>query len=175
MLVGPSVISYDVGRSIVTPGIQIQKSALESVTIDRSYIAKSDVIILMLGTNQHEFSFSESQHQLMAKLKSIAPNAKYYWVDIGATIATQTDGWSARNKIIYDNASHLGYSVISRYKAIFGPDADPLRITPGLNFPGMVTEPGYDAPGNVHGVSPGLSQAILDAVGSWANRCDPMH
>jgi hypothetical protein len=148
---------------------------LESVDIDRSHIAKSDVIIVVLGTNQMELSFSESQGQLMRKLKSLAPKAKYYWVDIGATIATQSVGWSARNKVIYDNAPHLGYTVISRYKAIFGPDADPLRISPGLNFPGMDTEPGYDAPGNVHGAYPDLSQAILDAVASWATDCATKH
>ena len=175
LLIGPSVISYDVGRSISTPGLQIKRSALESVDIDRSHIAKSDVIIVVLGTNQMELSFSESQGQLMRKLKSLAPKAKYYWVDIGATIATQSVGWSARNKVIYDNAPHLGYTVISRYKAIFGPDADPLRISPGLNFPGMDTEPGYDAPGNVHGAYPDLSRAILDAVASWATDCVTKH
>ncbi|MEY2861088.1 MAG: hypothetical protein RL392_1546, partial [Pseudomonadota bacterium] len=169
---GPSRISYDVGRSIDTPGLQIQKSALESVELDRAYIAKSQVIVIILGTNQREASFSDSQAQLMAKLRSIAPNAKYFWVDIGATIANQSQGWSDRNRAIYDNAGALGYSVISRYKAIFGPAVDPLRITPGLNFPGMVTEPGFGAEGNVHGAYPELSRAILDTVTAWATSCD---
>jgi hypothetical protein len=172
LLMAPALISYDAGRSIVTPGMQIKKSALESVDIDRAHIAKSDVIIVVLGTNQIEYSFTDSQQQLMGKLKSIAPHAKYFWIDIGATFSNQAEGWSARNKSIYDNAPLLGYAVISRYKAIFGPDADPLRITPGLNFPGMQTEPGYGAPGNGHGASPELSRAILDAVASWATRCD---
>jgi hypothetical protein len=169
---GPSRISYDVGRSIDTPGLQIQKSALESVELDRAYIAKSQVIVIILGTNQREASFSDSQAQLMAKLRSVAPNAKYFWVDIGATIANQSQGWSDRNRAIYDNAGALGYSVISRYKAIFGPAVDPLRITPGLNFPGMVTEPGFGAEGNVHGAYPELSRAILDTVTAWAISCD---
>ena len=172
MLGGASRISYDVGRSIDTPGIQIQKSALESVDLDHAHIAKSHVIVIVLGTNQREFSFSDSQYQLMAKLRSVAPNAKYFWVDIGATIATQADAWSARNRVIYDNAADLGYSVISRYKAIFGPAVNPLRITPGLNFPGMLTEPGFGAEGNIHGAYQELSQAILDSVGAWATSCE---
>jgi hypothetical protein len=169
---GPSRISYDVGRSINTPGLQIQKSALESVDLDRPHIAKSQVIVIILGTNQREASFSDSQAQLMDKLRSVAPNAKYFWVDIGATIANQAQGWSDRNRAIYDNAGALGYSVISRYKAIFGPAVDPLRITPGLNFPGMATEPGYGAEGNVHGAYPELSRAIFETVSNWATSCD---
>jgi hypothetical protein len=169
---GPSRISYDSGRSISTPGLQIQKSALESVDLDRSHIARSKVIVIILGTNQREASFSDSQAQLMANLRSIAPNAKYFWVDVGATIANQAQGWSDRNRVIYDNAGALGYSVISRYKAIFGPAVDPLRITPGLNFPGMATEPGYGAEGNVHGAYPELSRAIFETVSAWATSCD---
>ena len=161
---GPSKISYDGGRSITTPGSQIKKTALESVEIDKAYIATANIIIVVLGTNQMEKSFAESQKQLMDALKIIAPKAQYYWVDIGATIASQAQAWSARNKIIYDNAQPLGYTVISRYKAIFGPDADPLNITPGLNFPGWATEPGFGAPGNVHGMYAELTRAIVDTL-----------
>jgi hypothetical protein len=157
-------ISHDVGRSITTPGVQIKKNALQSVELDRAFIAESDVIIIALGTNQTEASFSDSQRLLMQMLKSIAPSAKYYWIDIGATISTQASGWSSRNKIIYDNAESLGYSVISRYKAIFGNDADPLHIVPGMNFPGEINEAGFDGPGNVHGKYSELSQAILKAL-----------
>lgn len=171
LLGGAALISYDTGRSIDTPGIQIQKSAMETVDLNRAHIAKSHVIVIVLGTNQIEYSFSDSQTKLMARLRSVAPNAKYFWVDIGATIATQADAWSARNRVIYDNADKLGYSVISRYKAIFGSAANPLRITPGLNFPGKLTEPGYGAEGNVHGAYPELSRAILDSIGTWASAC----
>ncbi|MDP1998579.1 MAG: hypothetical protein Q8K22_03180, partial [Rhodoferax sp.] len=73
-------------------------------------------------------------------------------------------GWSARNKVIYDNAPLLGYTVISRYKTIFGPGADPLNITPGLVFPGMASEAGFNGPGNVHGLYPELTEAILDVL-----------
>ena len=159
---GPSKINYDIGRSITTPGSQIKKTALESVEIDKAYIAKASIIIVVLGTNLMEASFAQSQEQLMQALKAIAPKAKYYWVDIGATMAPQASAWSARNKIIYDNAQTLNYTVISRYKAIFGPDADPLNIRPGLNFPGWVTEPGFGGPGNIHGKYAELSDAILD-------------
>jgi len=161
---GPSKISYDGGRSITTPGSQIKKTALESVEIDKAYIATANIIIVALGTNQMEKSFAESQKQLMDALKAIAPKAQYYWVDIGATIATQAQAWSARNKIIYENAQPLGYTVISRYKAIFGPDADPLNITPGRNFPGWQTEPGFGAPGNVHGMYAELTRLIVDTL-----------
>jgi hypothetical protein len=161
---GSTRISYDSGRSITTPGSHIKKSALESVDIDREHIAKANIIIISLGTNQNEESFGASQIQLMEKLKAIAPKAKYYWIDIGATISTQAAGWSARNKIIYDQAEPLGYSVISRYKAIFGPTADPLNITPGRNFPDMETEPGYGGPGNIHGAYPALTEVILDTI-----------
>jgi hypothetical protein len=137
---------------------------LESVEIDKAYIATASVIIVVLGTNQTEESFAKSQEQLMQTLKAIAPKAKYYWVDIGATIASQAVAWSARNKIIYDNAPVLGYSVISRYKAIFGPDADPLNITPGRNFPGWETEPGFGSAGNIHGMYAELTQLIVDTL-----------
>jgi hypothetical protein len=161
---GASKINYDGGRSITTAGTQIKKSALESVEIDKAYIATASIIIVVLGTNQMEESFAQSQEQLMQTLKAIAPKAKYYWVDIGATIAQQAPAWSARNKVIYDNAQKLGYTVISRYKAIFGPQADPLNITPGLNFPGWVTEPGFGAPGNIHGMYAELTQVIVDTL-----------
>lgn len=164
LLGGASRINYDGGRSITAPGSQIKKSALDSVDIDKAFIAKASVIIIILGTNQLEESFAESQLVLVKKLKDIAPHAKYYWVDIAATISTAVPGWNARNKIIYDNADKLGYSVISRYKAIFGPDADPLNITPGRTFPGMLDEPGYPGPGNVHGAYTPLTQAILDTI-----------
>ena len=161
---GPTKVSYDAGRSITSPGLQIKKTALESVEIDRAYIAKASVIVIVLGTNQMEPSFADSQLELIKKLKAIAPYADYYWVDIGATISTQAASWSARNKVIYDNAPRLGYRVISRYKAIFGPAADPLNITPGQLFPGQLGEPGYGGPGNIHGAYAELSQAILEAI-----------
>lgn len=161
---GVSRISFDSGRSITAPGQQINKSALESVDIDRAFISSASVIVIVLGTNQLESSFAQSQQQLLEKLKAIAPVATYYWVDIGATMSNQADGWSARNKTIYDNADALGYRVISRYKAIFGPTADPLRIKPGQNFPDSPTEPGYGGVGNIHGAYPELSSAILEAV-----------
>lgn len=164
MLGGPVRINFDTGRSIDTPGSQIKRSALESVELDQAHIARSRVIIIVLGTNQVETSFSNSQRALMQRLKELAPQARTYWIDIGATIATQAAGWSARNKVIYDNAAELGYTVISRYKAIFGPDADPLAITPGLVFPEMSSEAGYDGPGNVHGAYPELTEAILDVL-----------
>jgi len=164
MLGGPVRISYDSGRSIVTPGNQIKKTALESVDLDQAYIANAKVIVIALGTNQLEPSFVESQRLLMQKLKALAPQARYYWIDIAATISTQAAGWSERNKVIYDNAPLLGYTVISRYKSLFGSEADPLNITPGLVFPGMVSEAGYSGPGSVHGAYPELTEAILDVL-----------
>lgn len=161
---GPTKVSYDAGRSITSPGMQIIKTALESIEIDQAYISKASVIVILLGTNQMETSFADSQVELIKKLKAIAPCADYYWVDIAATISTQAASWSARNKIIYDNAPRLGYQVISRYKAIFGAAADPLNITPGQVFPGLLNEPGYDGPGNIHGAYTELAQAILEAI-----------
>lgn len=158
-------ISADVGRSITTPGVQIKQSALQSVTQDQAYIARADTIIVVLGSNQIEPSFANSQQLLMWQLKALAPQARYFWVDIGATLANQTQGWSARNQVIYDNAPLLDYQVISRYKAIFGADANPLNITAGRNFPGMLTEPGYNAEGNLHGADSALTQAILQTLG----------
>ena len=161
---GPSKTSYDTGRSISSPGIQINRSALESVDIDSAYIANSGVIVIILGTNQMESSFADSQRLLVKKLKLIAPRAVYYWVDIGATIFTQVADWNARNKVIYDQAPELGYVVISRYKAIFGPNADPLNIRAGQNFPDRADERGYGGPGNIHGGYPELAAAILETV-----------
>ncbi len=164
MLGGPVRINFDTGRSIDTPGSQIKRSALESIERDQAHIAQAQIIVIALGTNQLERSFTASQQLLMQKLKALAPQARYYWIDIAATISTQAAGWSARNKVIYDNADKLGYQVISRYKAIFGPDADPLNITPGQVFPEMTSEAGYDGPGNVHGAYPELTEAILDVL-----------
>jgi hypothetical protein len=159
-----SVINYDGGRSIISPGSHIGKSALESVEIDREIIAGAGVIVIVLGTNQVEPSFADSQRQLLQALKAIAPQAKYYWVDIGATLAGQANGWSARNKTIYSNAAELGYSVISRYRAIFGPLVNPLRIVGGQDFPAQMADPGGWEPDNIHGASAVLSKAILEAV-----------
>jgi len=164
LLRGPQHISFDGGRSITTPGTHIQKSALESVDTDASLISAARVIIIVLGTNLLEANFAESQTTLMQKLKALAPNAAYFWVDIGATMSTQTQQWSDRNRIIYERAQVLGYQVISRYKAIFGPQADPLHIQPGQLFPGYQSEPGYGGEGNIHGYDLALSQAILDAL-----------
>lgn len=161
---GAVKISYDVGRSITKPGLQIKKTALQSIELDRDFIAQADVIIVALGTNQTEASFVDSQRLLLQRLRALAPQAQYYWIDIGATIATQAASWSERNRIIYENAASLDYRVISRYKAIFGPGVDPLKIVPGLNFPGNLNEPGFDAPGNVHGKYDELSTAILAAL-----------
>jgi len=165
---GASRISYDGGRSITTPGNQIKQTAFESVDADKDFIASAGVIVIVLGTNMQESSFADSQQQLIRKLKGIAPAARYFWVDIGATVSTHVDIWNARNQIIYENSSPLGYSVISRYKAIFGSAADPLHITPGLNFPGWANEPGFNAPGNSHGYYPELTRAIVSAVTSPA-------
>ena len=163
---GASIINYDGGRSINHRGGQIEKSALESVEIDREFIASAHVVVIVLGTNQLETSFAQSQRQLLQALKAIAPHARYYWVDIGATLATQVQGWSARNKIIYDNAAEMGYSVISRYKAIFGPRADPLRIVAGQDFPASTADLVGWPPDNIHGAYGALSRAILEAVSS---------
>lgn len=161
---GDVYLSYDVGRSITQAGGTIGRSALQSVQDDRNPIAKAHVVVVVLGTNQTEASFEDAQRELMLQLRSVAPRARYYWVDIGATVATQAQGWSERNKTIYANAEPLEYKVVSRYKAIFGPQADPMHIQAGQNFPGWITEDGYGAPGNVHGMANVLSQALLDAL-----------
>lgn len=164
LLRGPQHISFDGGRSITTPGSHIQKSALESVDTDAHLISAAQVIIIMLGTNLLEDNFAKSQATLMRKIKALAPKASYFWVDIGATMSTQAQRWSDRNKIIYEQAQQLGYQVISRYRAIFGPQAGPLHIHSGQLFPGYQTEPGYGGEGNIHGYDLELSQAILDAL-----------
>ena len=164
LLRGPQHISFDGGRSITTPGTHIRKSALESVDADAALISDAKVIIIVLGTNLLEANFAESQTILMQKLKALAPNAAYFWVDIGATMSTQAQQWSDRNRIIYEHAQLLGYQVISRYKAIFGSQADPLHIQSGQLFPGYETEPGYGGEGNIHGYDLALSSAILDAL-----------
>lgn len=157
-------ISFDVGRSITTPGSQINQTALQSVEADAAYISRADTIVIVLGSNQMEASFANSQQLLLWQLKALAPNARYYWVDIGGTLANQVAAWSVRNRVIYDNAPLLGYEVISRYRAIFGAEADPLNLSAGRNFPYMNTEPGFGVEGNLHGADPALSAAILQAL-----------
>lgn len=161
---GEVFINHDVGRSITQPGVVQHKSALQGMQEDRERVAKAHVVVLVLGTNQSEASFEEAQAELLQQLRAVAPRAKVFWVDIGATIATQTAGWSARNRMLYANAQPQNYTMVSRYKAIFGPQADPLNIKPGENFPGWATEEGYGAPGNVHGMAAPLAQALLDAL-----------
>ncbi|MDT8991523.1 SGNH/GDSL hydrolase family protein [Curvibacter sp. APW13] len=161
---GDVFINHDVGRSITQPGVVQRKSALQGLLEDRERVAKAHVVVLVLGTNQTEQSFEEAQAELLQQLRAVAPRARLFWVDIGATIATQAAGWSARNRVLYANAQPLNYTMVSRYKAIFGPQADPLNIKPGENFPGWVTEDGYGAPGNVHGMAAPLAQALLEAL-----------
>lgn len=164
LLRGPQMVSYDGGRSITTPGAHIKKTALESVDLDAAFISNAKVVIIVLGTNILEANFTESQTELLRKLKALAPSATYYWVDIAATMSTYAQAWSERNRLIYANANTLGYQVISRYKAIFGPAADPLHIRSGWVFPGMVSEPGYGGEGSIHGQDLVLSEAIVDAL-----------
>lgn len=161
---GEVFINHDVGRSITQPGVVQHKSALQALQEDRERIARAHVLVLVLGTNQTEASFEEAQMELLQQLRALAPRAKVFWVDIGATIATQAAAWSARNRVLYANAQSLNYTMVSRYQAIFGAQADPLAIKPGQNFPGWVNEEGYGAPGNVHGMAAPLSQALLDAL-----------
>lgn len=164
LLRGTQTISFDGGRSITTPGTHIKKSALDSVDADAALISSAKVVIIVLGTNMLEANFAESQIALMRKLKALNPRAHYFWVDIGATMSNYAAQWSERNKTIYDNAQILGYQVISRYKAIFGANADPFRIQAGALFPGYTSEQGYGGQGSVHGYDLELSQAILDAL-----------
>ena len=91
-------ISFDVGRSITTPGSQINQTALQSVEADAAFISRADTIIIVLGSNQMETSFANSQQLLLWQLKALAPNAQYYWVDIGGTLANQAQAWSTRNQ-----------------------------------------------------------------------------
>lgn len=161
-------INFDSGRSITEPGSQVKRSALQAIEDDSAFIAKAQVIVVILGTNQTERSFANSQLVLLSQLKALAPDAHYFWVDIGATLANQAQAWSARNQVIYANAGLYGYTVISRYRAIFGPEADPLAIAPGRNFPGMGTEPGFGSEGNVHGADPQLGEALLQALADVA-------
>lgn len=162
---GKIKVSYDVGRSITHPGVNIAKTGMESLELDRAFIQTAHSVVVVLGTNQSEPDFDLAQRAFVARLREINPRAQLYWVDIGATIATQAAGWSARNRTIYANAKVLGYTVISRYKAIFGPGADPLNIPPGRNFPGWISEDGFDgAPGNVHGMGDVLSKAVMEAL-----------
>ncbi len=153
---GTSFVNHDSGRSITQPGTEVRTSALNAVDGDRTVISGAGTIVIVLGTNPTDDPFNQNLVSLMTKLKAIAPNAKYYWVDIGATRANTAATWSARNKVIYDNAQSQGYTVISRYKAIFGADKDPLNIQPGLPIPGSSDF--------VHGAYPQLSSAIIDAV-----------
>ncbi len=173
LLRGPQTISYDGGRSITTPGAHIGKTALESVAADAATIARAKVVIVVLGTNALEPDFTASQTELMRQLKALAPGATYYWVDIAATMSNYADVWSERNKLIYGNAATLGYNVVSRYKAIFGADADPTRIRAGQVFPGMVTEPGYGGLGSIHGHDITLAEALLDALLADLDRIAP--
>lgn len=173
LLRGPQTISYDGGRSITTPGAHIGKTALESVAADAATIAKAKVVIIVLGTNALEPDFTASQTELMRQLKALAPGATYYWVDIAATMSNYADVWSERNKLIYGNATTLGYRVVSRYKAIFGADADPTRIRAGQVFPGMVNEPGYGGQGSIHGHDITLAEALLDALLADVDRIAP--
>ncbi len=162
---GETKVNYDGGRSITAPGFQVKTSALDAVDDDAEYIKTAKTIIIVLGTNLGDDPFDQKMNELLTKLRSHAPGANYFWVDIGATGAKSAETWSARNRIIYEQASSKNYAVISRYKAIFGPDADPLNITAGQNFPGLADEDvaTYGA-GNVHGAYAELSAAILEEV-----------
>lgn len=152
---GDAKVNYDGGRSITGPGTQVGTSALDAADADKDIISGAGKVVIVLGTNQTEADFGQSMKDLLGKLKGFAPNATYYWVDIGATAAEQISGWSARNKIIYEQAASEGYTVISRYKAIFGQDKDPLNLEP-LTMPGSSD--------NIHGSYPPLTQAIVDTM-----------
>lgn len=155
---GNVTVNYDSGRTITSGGSQVGTSALDAVDNDKNVISQAGVVVIVLGTNLGDDPFLENMNELLEKLKSegYAPNATYYWVDIGANRSDNAEAWSERNRTIYDNAASAGYSVISRYKAIFGQDKDPLNIDSSLPFPG-----GGDS---VHGAYSRLSEAIVNGV-----------
>ena len=155
---GQVMIDFDSGRSITRPGTEKHQSALDAVDADQEYIKGSKNIVVVLGTNPTDNPFAENLQALIAKLKALAPDAKYYVVDIGATRADTVGVWNERNKIIYDNAETLGYTVISRAKALFGDGTDPTNLPAGADIPG-----GGD---DVHGGYDKLAAALTWVVGN---------
>lgn len=139
---GATNINHDSGRSITKPGTEIKTSGLQAVENDKEQIKGAKNIIVVLGTNP-ENPFEQNLKTMMGNLKALNPGAQYYWVDIGATRSDLATTWSGYNQIIYNNAATQGYTVISRYKALFGQDKDPLNIDSSLKIPGSAD--------NVHG------------------------
>lgn len=155
---GQVMIDFDSGRSITRPGTDQHKSALDAIDGDQEFIKTANNIVVVLGTNPTDNPFAENLKTLVERLKSLSPDAAIYVVDIAATRSNTVEEWNARNKIIYDNASTLGYKVISRAKAIFGDGVDPTNLPAGRNIPGSGD--------NIHGAYDKLAAAITWTVGN---------
>lgn len=155
---GAVVIDYDSGRSITQPGTEKHQSALTAVDSDQEAIKSATNIVIELGTNPTDDPFADNFTALITKMKTLAPQAHFYVVDIGATRSNTVETWNQRNKVIYDNAGSMGYTVISRAKALFGNNTDPTNLPVGADIPGSSD--------HVHGGYDQLAQAIVNSLPS---------
>ncbi len=151
------VINADPGRSITHPGSEKHQSALEAVNEDKALIKSAKNIVIELGTNPTD-NFAKDLKVLIFEMKLLAPQAQIYVVDIGATRSDTVGVWNERNKVIYQDAGPLGYKVISRAKAVLGPNTDPTNLPAGKDIPGSRDD--------VHGGNEQLAQAIVNQVGN---------
>jgi len=143
------------------PGVT--RSGLQAVEDDQETIEDAGAIIIVLGTNPESGDFEEHLTNLVEKMKDYNSTATYYWLDIGANVESLPHAdiddapayFNERNRIIYDKADELGYTVISRYKAVFGADKDPLDIDSSLD--GL-----FDG---IHGAYSDTADEIMDVLG----------
>ncbi len=110
------------------PGAPPAQTIDDALTADAEAIRQADAIIIELGTNPPtvESNFTTRLRSFVGDLKDLNPDANYYYVDVGAT--ANPGEYSRRNRVIYDEAGSLGYSVISEYKNNFGASSDPKNI-----------------------------------------------
>lgn len=119
----PNTVNADGGRSISGPGMVKRTSGLQAIDTDAAFIKDCKHVIVALGTNL-ESNFDARIAEIMGKIKGLAPTAKFWWVDIGATGINHTSA-AAANRAIYSQAGQIPFTVISQFKFLWGEDKDP--------------------------------------------------
>lgn len=105
---------WNASKIQATNGYNISDS-LPKIDEDANVIEESDTILIALGTNP-EVNFEQKIPEIITKIKSRAPDAKIYWMNVhvknGAYIDPSFLGNERVNGLIESKSDDLGYTVL---------------------------------------------------------------
>lgn len=130
---GPLNTSFSSKGSSFTHNVADGRTLPEGTTAinnDQAKIKAASAVVIELGTNAGGFTAS-NVNQMVSTIRSFAPGTNIYWVDTAVVeLADYAQTLSDVNKVIYDQAGHNNYTVISWNKKVFGDSANPRNINP---------------------------------------------